>query len=70
MGKNESNTDRIARVVVAAVAVVLALVVGPGSVGGIILFVVAAIMLGTAAVGFCPLYKVFGVSTCKLPAKS
>jgi len=24
-------------------------------------------MLATAAVGFCPLYRVFGISTCKVP---
>ena len=41
--------------------------VGFGSVGGIILAVVGAVMLVTAAVGFCPLYRVFGISTCKVP---
>ena len=37
---------------------------------GIVLFVVAAVMLVTAAVGFCPLYRLFGISTCKVPASS
>ena len=70
MGKNESNIDRIIRVVAGVVAVVVALAVGAGSVGGIILLVVAAVMFGTAAVGFCPLYRVLGVNTCKIPTKS
>lgn len=70
MGRNESNIDRIIRVVVAVAAVAIALAIGAGSVGGIILLVVAAVMLVTAAVGFCPLYRVLGVNTCKIPTKS
>lgn len=63
MAKNESGMDRIVRLVVGVVAVVLAFSVGAGSVAGLVLLVVAAIMLVTAAVGFCPLYRVFGIST-------
>jgi len=65
MSKNESNADRIIRVVIAIAAVLGAFAVGASSVLGIILFVVAAIMLVTAAVGFCPLYRLFGLSTNK-----
>ena len=67
MHTNESSLDRVVRLVVAVVATVLGVVVGAGSVGGVLLFVVAAIMLVTAAVGFCPLYRIFGISTCKVP---
>jgi hypothetical protein len=63
MGKNESGLDRGLRVVVAIVAFVMALVVGAGSVLGLVLLAVAAIMLLTAAIGFCPLYKIFGINT-------
>jgi membrane protein YdbS with pleckstrin-like domain len=63
MSSNVSGVDRIIRLVIAVAAVVIAFVVGPSSVLGIILFVVAAIMLVTAAVGFCPLYRLFGLST-------
>jgi hypothetical protein len=66
MSTNESPIDRVIRVVIAVAAVVVAFVVGATSVLGIILFVVAAIMLVTAATGFCPLYRVFGVNTCKV----
>lgn len=44
-------------------AAVLAFVVGAGSVGGILLLVVAAVLLVTALVGFCSLYRLFGMST-------
>ena len=63
MISNVSGVDRIIRVVIAIAAVVGAFAVGASSVLGIILFVVAAIMLVTAAVGFCPLYRLFGLST-------
>lgn len=71
MTTNESTIDRIIRAVAAVaavVAIVVAVVAGPGSVLGIVLLVVAAVLLVTAAVGFCPLYRVFGMSTCKVPA--
>lgn len=64
MRHNEGNADRIVRLVIAAAAITLAAVVGFGTVAGIIGIVVAAVMVVTAASGFCPLYAVFGVSTC------
>ena len=64
MEKNTGNVDRLVRgVVVAPLAIVLAAVVGVGSVLGIVLLVVAAIMLLTAVLGVCPLYSVLGMST-------
>ncbi|MGD9956445.1 MAG: DUF2892 domain-containing protein [Candidatus Nanopelagicales bacterium] len=64
MKRNESTLDRILRVVVAVAAVIGAAAAGFGSVVGIVLLVVAGIMLVTAATGFCPLYRLFGLSTC------
>lgn len=62
--KNMGGIDRGLRaVVVTPVAIVLALLVGAGTLVGIILFVVAGIMLATAATGFCPTYTLFGIST-------
>jgi hypothetical protein len=65
MTRNMGSTDRLIRLVIGIAALVGALVVGIGSVASIVLLVAGAIMLGTAAVGFCPLYRVFGV--CTLP---
>jgi hypothetical protein len=64
MQRNEGTIDRLVRAGIAAVAVAAALGLGVGTVGGIVLLVVAAVMLVTAAVGFCPLYAILGVSTC------
>ncbi len=65
MKPNAGSADRIVRVVIAIVAVVLAFVVGFGSAWAWVLLAVGAIMLVTAAVGFCPLYTVFRINTCK-----
>lgn len=64
MHTNEGTVDRAVRGVAGAVVVVVALLIGLGSVLGIVLAVVGAILLVTAAVGFCPIYRVFGLSTC------
>jgi hypothetical protein len=64
MTRNMGNWDRGLRTfVVAPAAIVVALIVGAGSVGGIILFAVAGIMLVSSATAFCPTYTVIGIST-------
>jgi hypothetical protein len=60
MSVNMGILDRRLRgFVVAPVLLVVALVLGPGSVAGIVLLVLAGVMAVTAAVGFCPLYVLF-----------
>jgi len=61
---NLSNIDRGIRAVLGAALIAGGVVVG--GITGIVLYAVAAILLGTAAVGFCPLYKLLGIDTCKL----
>jgi hypothetical protein len=64
MSRNMSNLDRGLRsFLIAPVAIILAVVVGAGSIGGILLFALAAIMLATSAVGFCPLYTLLHLDT-------
>ena len=59
-----SNLDRGLRgFVVAPVAIILAIVLGAGSIAGILLFALAAVMLATSAVGFCPLYTLLRLNT-------
>jgi hypothetical protein len=69
MARNEGNLDRIIRVLVGAAAIAAALAVGIDSAIGILLVVVGAVMLVTAAVGFCPAYRLFGLSTCPVDAR-
>ena len=68
MERNESGADRIIRVVIAIAAVVGAFAIGFSSWVAWLLIVVGAIMLVTAATGFCPLYRIFGISTCRVRA--
>ena len=64
MKKNEANWDRVARVVLGVVLLVVGLgVVGGGA--GVAIGVVALIPLVTGLVGTCPLYSLFGVCTLK-----
>ena len=64
MSKNMSNLDRGLRAfLVAPLAIVVAYVVGAGSIFGIALFAIAAIMLATSAIGYCPLYTLLHLDT-------
>jgi hypothetical protein len=63
--KNESGLDRIIRVIV---AIVIAVLYFTGVISGtwaIVLGIVGAILLVTGLIGFCPLYKLLGISTLK-----
>lgn len=64
MQTNEGTTDRIIRAIAGIAALIGAVALGVGTVGGILLLVVGGILAVTAATGFCPLYRVFGLNTC------
>ena len=57
--KNEGTTDRMLRIIFGLALLTLALV-GPKTPWGFL----GVIPLLTGLVGFCPLYRVLGVSTC------
>jgi hypothetical protein len=59
---NEANWDRIGRVVLALVLFVAGL--SMGGFGGVLAIVFGVVFLVTGIVGFCPLYRLFGMSTC------
>ena len=61
MKKNAGNIDRAVRVV-AGLAILSTAVVGPQTPLGYI----GVIPLATGALGWCPLYTLFGFSTCPL----
>jgi len=69
MKHNMGIIDRIIRAfVIAPVGVLVAAGTGYGTVAGIVALIVAGIMLATAAVGFCPLYALFGFDTSRRKA--
>ena len=49
---------------VAPALVVVGIVIGPGGVLPVVLYALAAVMVGTSLVGSCPLYTLLGVKTC------
>jgi len=64
MTKNMGTIDRLARaLLIAPAATITAFALGLGSIAGIVLLVAAAVMVATAAVGFCPLYALLGIDT-------
>ena len=67
MIRNEGTADRIVRLVLGVAAVLVSWWVGFGSLGGILLLVLAGVMLGTAAVGYCPTYRLLRISTYPTP---
>ena len=68
MEQNEGTVDRIIRLIIRIVFLVVAFVIldaAAASGGGIALAVIGAVLLITAATGFCAGYKLFNYSTKK-----
>ncbi|HEU0334920.1 MAG TPA: DUF2892 domain-containing protein [Gaiellaceae bacterium] len=64
MIRNMGMVDRGVRAfVVVPTAILGAFVLGAGTAAGMVLFVVAGVMLATAATAFCPTYVLVGIST-------
>lgn len=63
MKSNVGGLDRILRIVIGLALIALALTGGIGLWGWI-----GVVPLATAALGFCPLYRVLGLNTCPLKA--
>lgn len=69
MKKNVGAVDKVLRIVIAAILVILYLTSAVTGTLGIVLVLVALVLLLTAFISFCPLYLPFGISTCKKEAK-
>ena len=66
MKKNMSNLDKGIRVVLAAVVALLYYFDIIQGILAYVLMAIAIILLVTSLINFCPLYRVLGVSTCKV----
>jgi len=65
MEKNMGTIDRIIR---ASIAILIVILYFTGKISGavaIILGIIAVAFLLTSFIGWCPIYKPFGISTCK-----
>jgi hypothetical protein len=65
MKKNMGTFDRTARILLAIIMGALYFTNTVTGGFGIVLLVLAAIFLLTSFVSFCPLYAIFGFTTCK-----
>lgn len=59
------TTDRIVRLVIAAIIAVLYFTETITGTLGIVLLVLGGVFVLTSFISFCPLYAPFGLSTCK-----
>lgn len=64
MKKNMSNLDRTIRIIIAALFAYLYFSGTVAGTLGIVLVVLGAVFVLTSLVSFCPLYTIFGISTC------
>jgi hypothetical protein len=64
MKKNMGTTDKIVRLIIAAVFAALYFTNTVTGIVGIILLVLAAVFILTSLVSFCPLYTLMGINTC------
>ncbi len=69
MKKNMGSTDQIVRVLIAVVVAALFFTNVISGVLGIVLLAVAGIFVLTSVVSFCPIYAVFGLSSCPVDSK-
>ncbi len=60
------SADRIIRLIIAALVVILFLTNVISGTLGIILMILAGVFVATSFISFCPLYAIFGASTCKV----
>lgn len=65
MKKNMGGTDRLLRLIIAAVVVALYFFGVIEGTLGFVLLILSAIFVLTSFVSFCPLYTPFGINTCK-----
>ena len=69
MVRNEGTVDRIVRVVLGVVLVAAWAFGWLTGTLAIVSGVLGIALVATGAIGFCGVYKLFGISTCPVPAR-
>ena len=69
MKNNMGSTDKIIRFIIAAIFVILYFTDTVTGTLGIVLLVLAGVFVLTSLVSFCPLYTLFGFSSCPVKPK-
>ena len=68
MMRNLGNVERAIRAVLGIVLIAVGYMADFSQGAAIAAYAVGVIALGTAAVGFCPAWKLFGINTCQTKA--
>jgi Protein of unknown function (DUF2892) len=64
MKKNMGSTDKIIRIILAAVFAVLYFTGTVTGTLGLVLVILGGVFLATSLISFCPLYALVGLNTC------
>lgn len=64
MKKNMGTSDRVIRLIIAAIIAFLYFSNAISGTLGLVLLVLSVIFVLTSLISFCPLYAPFGISTC------
>jgi hypothetical protein len=64
MGKNMGQTDKLIRIIIAAIIGVMYYLGHISGTLGLVLLILAGVFVLTSLIGFCPLYTLFGIRTC------
>jgi glucokinase len=65
MKKNMGSADKVVRIILATVFAALYFTGTVSGTLGLVLLVLGGVFLATSLISFCPLYTIFGLSTCK-----
>lgn len=66
MKKNMGSADRVIRILLGVLFIVLYLLKTTEGTLGLVLAIVGGVFVLTSLVSFCPLYTLLGISTCKV----
>ncbi len=70
MTSNIGTFDRLARLILGALLIAAPFLTGIAlfqtQLGTVLSVVVGIVLIATSAMRFCPLYRVFGIRTCKI----
>ena len=70
MTVNLGSTDRILRVLLGIILLTApfagSFAIFDSSIATLVAAIVGVILIATSAIRFCPLYRIFGIQTCKL----
>lgn len=66
MSVNVGSADRLIRIVLGLILIILPFMSAWGTLGTIVSAVIGAVLVVTALARFCPAYRLLGIGTCKV----